>query len=304
MELRHLRYFVAVAEEEHITRAAERLGIQQPPLSQQIRDLERELNVSLFERTARSIRLNPAGRIFLEDARALLALANAAVLRAQQADRGELGRISVGYTSSASLHEDVPRVIQQFRSCYPQVRLEVHENTTRDLLDAVAARAVDVAFVRSWPSRYPGLCALTLTEEAMSVALPTHHPLARETRPIALGALADEPFIMYRRAEGPGIWDDLLAACRRAGFVPRAVEEVPRLLSAVTMVAAGLGISILPRSAQSLHRGSVVFRPLDDASTFHVPLNLVYPAELDLLPVARFVDIAKESLAVRPAGKR
>ena len=139
MELRHLRYFVAVAQEQHMTRAAARLGIQQPPLSQQIKALEDELGVQLFERAPRKILLNAAGRIFLQDACALLADADAAVLRVRQAARGELGRISVGYTNSASLHALAPRIIRAFRAAYPLVALAIEEDVTMPLLEALSA---------------------------------------------------------------------------------------------------------------------------------------------------------------------
>jgi DNA-binding transcriptional LysR family regulator len=175
MELRHLRYFVAVAQEQHMTRAAARLGIQQPPLSQQIKALEDELGVQLFERAPRKILLNAAGRIFLQDARALLADADAAVLRVRQAARGELGRISVGYTNSASLHALAPRIIRAFRSAYPLVALAIEEDVTMPLLEALSAARLDLAFVRASSLRYPGLRSIVLCQEPMIVALPSGH---------------------------------------------------------------------------------------------------------------------------------
>ncbi len=170
MELRHLRYFVAVAEEQHMTRAARRLGIQQPPLSQQIRDLEDELGVRLFDRTPRSIRLNAAGQVFLKDARRLLADAQDAVARVRRTSRGESGRIAIGYTSSASLHPLVPRLIRAFHAEHPAVDLEFQENATRDLLEAVAGDALDAAFVRASSGRYPGLRSMVLADELLPFA--------------------------------------------------------------------------------------------------------------------------------------
>lgn len=293
MELRHLRYFVAVAEEEHMTRAAARLGIQQPPLSQQIRDLERELDVELFDRTPRSIKLNTTGSVFLDDARALLALADEAVTRARQTARGELGHLVVGYTSSASLHERVPQIIRAFRARYPLIGLEVRENTTRDLLDAVADKEIDVAFVRSSTLHRPELLNILLCDEPMLVALPVDHPFAAGSTPLSLSMLANESFVLYLRGDGPGIQDVLIPACRKAGFTPRVVESVSRLLSAVTMVAAGRGISIVPEALQSVHRSSVAYRTLDVQSSFSVPLSLVCQMSRDDSPVGRFVAIAK-----------
>lgn len=295
MELRHLRYFVVVAEEEHMTRAAQRLNIQQPPLSSQIRDLEREMEVRLFDRTPRSIRLNAAGRVFLKEAQELLANVDRAVMRAQQAARGESGRIAVGYTSSASLHPKVPQLIRAFHAKYPMISLDSRENTTRDLLDAVVQESLDAVFVRSTSQRYPMLKSVVLCQERMVVALPIGHPLAQDTGPIALSALSAEGLILYRRADGPGIQDVLFAAFLEAGFTPRVAADVPRLLSAVTLVAAGKGITIVPETLKSLHRESVKYRELDTQPDLTVPLTLVYrPAPHDS-PLSRFVEMAHEN---------
>jgi DNA-binding transcriptional LysR family regulator len=299
MELRHLRYFVAVAEEQHITRAAQRLGIQQPPLSQQIRDLERELGVQLFERTPRSIKLNAAGQVFLKDARRLLSDAQDAAMHVRRAARGESGRIAVGYTSSASLHPLVPRLVRSFQARYPQVDLEFQENATRDLLEAVAGDAVDAAFVRSSVDRYPGLRAVLLGKEPVVVALPVGHPLAGRRKALALAELADEAWILYRRADGPGIQDELMPAWRKAGITPRIAADVPRLLSAVTLVAAGRGMALVPQALSALHTESVVYRKLDASSAFTIPLNLVFRQDPPA-PVSRFVAMAQAQLRRRP----
>ncbi|MCK8785647.1 LysR family transcriptional regulator [Roseomonas sp. NAR14] len=286
IELRHLRYFVAVAEAGSVTRAAERLGIQQPPLSQQIRALEAALGVTLFERTARTIRLNGAGAAFLPEARRLLDEARAAVRRLRRLARGEQGELVVGFTSSAALHPRLPRLLRRFREANPLVALALRENTTRDLLEAVDRREMDLAFVRAPVGRYPALAALCLHEEPVVAALPAGHALAGPGpgpeavagAPIALAALVAEPFIAYRRADGPGIQDLLLAACGRAGFQPRFAATVPRLLSAVTMVASGAGVALLPESLRALHRDCVVYRPLEAAAGLTVPLNLAFHA--------------------------
>ncbi|MES2187277.1 MAG: LysR family transcriptional regulator [Pseudomonadota bacterium] len=289
MELRHLRYFVAVAEEQSVTRAAERLGMQQPPLSQQIRDLERELGVELFERTPRSLRLNSAGQVFLHDARKLLRDAQDAVTRVRHAARGELGRLAIGYTSSAALHPQVPRVLRVFRESYPQIALDVREDATDTLFRAVVAEEIDAAFVRAPASRFLPLRSQVVGEEPVVVALPRGHRLSGATGPLPLAALAQEDFVLYRSPDGPGVLDVLAAACHRAGFTPHAVASVPRLLSAAAMVAAGRGITLLPQALQALHRDSVVYRPLDQASAFTIPLTLVWRDGPDSTPLARFV---------------
>jgi len=299
MELRHLRYFVAVAEEEHMTRAAQRLGIRQPPLSLQIRDLERDLGVQLFDRTPRSIRLNDAGHVFLSDARELLAGVERAAMRARRASRGESGRIAIGYTSSASLHPMVPRLLRVFHGRYPMVALESQENSTRDLLEALAMGSLDAVFVRSSARRYPALRSLVLCQEPMVVALPLEHPLARKRAPLSLPDLASEGFVLYRRADGPGVQDVLFPAFQRAGFSPHVIADVPRLLTAVTMVAAGRGITIVPEALKALHPDSVKYRALDALSSFTVPLTLVYRPAPDDSPISRFAQMAQREAAAR-----
>lgn len=291
MELRHLRYFVAVAEEQSVTRAAERLGIQQPPLSQQIRDLERQLGVELFERTPRSVRLNGPGHVFLQDARSILLAADEAVTRVRHAARGEVGRLTVGYTSSAALHPHVPRMLRVFRENSPQVTLDVREDTTDALFRAVKAEEIDAAFVRAPASSFQALRAVTVSEETAVVALPRGHRLNADStrRPLSLKELATEDFVLYRSPQGPGVLDVLSAACHRAGFTPHAIANVPRLLSAAAMVAAGRGITILPMALQSLHRESVVYRKLDKGSTFTIPLTLIWRETTAGTPLARFV---------------
>lgn len=295
MELRHLRYFVAVAEEGHVTKAAARLGIQQPPLSQQIRALEAELGVHLFERTARSIRLNEAGKSFLKDAKALLASADDAVGRLKRVANGEQGKLSVGCTSSALLHNLPPYLFAQFRLRYPLVDFSMVENTTKDLFDALLEQQIEMAFVRSSASRYPALKAICLHEEPMVVAMPSNHHLVKENvEALSLPDLATEDFVSYRRANGPGIHDALMAACHRAGFNAHIVEEVPRLITAITMVAAGRGIALVPESLKTIQPALVAYRPLDTESAFSVPLNLAYRAKSTPGPVEHFLAIARE----------
>ncbi len=294
LELRHLRYFVAVAEEEHMTRAAQRLGIQQPPLSQQIRDLETELGVELFERAPRRIKLNTAGAVFLVKARQLLAQADEAVLHVRKSARGELGHIAVGYTSSAAMHEAVPALLKAFGTHYPLITLSVTENNTRTLLEAVREQKLDAVFVRSTVTRYPSLLSVLLDEEPMVAAFPADHPMASVAGPMSMDMLSDQPFILYRQADGPGVQDRLLAACRSAGFELNVTEEVPRLLSAVTLVAAGKGVSLLPQTLKCILNRDVVYRPLAGEHAFTTPLTLAYRETPSDSPLGRLVSLARE----------
>jgi DNA-binding transcriptional LysR family regulator len=297
MELRHLRYFVAVAEEGHITRAAERLGIQQPPLSQQIQALERELETQLFRRKPRGVELTPAGLALLEDARVILARADAAVAAVKRTARGEAGRVGIGFTSSASFHPFVPRAIRAFREGHPLVALALEESGTTELVDALRAQALDVAFVRSPVGESADLFVRPLLEEAMVAALPSGHPLSAGRDPLPLAALAGETFILYRRPVGPGLHDAIIAACDRAGFSPTIGQEAPRMLSTLSLVAAGLGVTVVPASMSRLEAEGVAYRPLDSSAPLTAPLNLACRRNEISAAVRRFVGLVQRSAA-------
>ena len=278
MELRHLRYFIAVAEEGHITRAAERLGMQQPPLSQQIRALEKELGVQLFRRKPRGVELTDAGRALLSDARAILAQIDHAFASTRRTARGEQGRIAVGFTSSAPFHPFVPRVIRAFREAFPLVSLTLDESGTTELIGDLREERVDAAFIRTPVADPAGLVVDRLLEEAMVVALPTQHAMARAGRSDSAGVnlkrLAGEMFIVYRRHTGPGLYDAIIAACHAAGFSPQVGQEAPRIVATLNLVAAGLGLSIVPASLQRMHMDGVTYRRLTGAAQPKAPLHL------------------------------
>jgi DNA-binding transcriptional LysR family regulator len=304
MELRHLRYFIAVAEEGHVTRAAERLGMQQPPLSQQIRALEQELGVQLFRRMPRGVELTDAGRALLEDARAILAQVEHARATTRRTARGEQGRIAVGFTSSAPLHPFVPRVIRSFRELYPFVSMQLEESGTSELVDALRADRVDAAFIRSPVADAAGLIVQPLLEEEMLVALPAGHALAPDgdgdQAPLPLAALAAETFILYRRPLGPGLYDTIIAACHGAGFSPRVGQEAPRILSTLNLVAVGLGVSIVPNSLRRLRMDGVVYRRLTGSPHLRAPIHLAYRGGEESAAARRFIDLARHAAQQRP----
>jgi len=261
MDFRHLRYFVTVAEELHFTRAAERLGLGQPPLSQQIRQLEQEIGSALFHRLARGVELTDVGKVFLEDARAILEHLERAKATAQRVARGEEGMVRVGFTMSTSCHPLVPTVLRQYGARYPGIAVSLEVNISSALAEAVRQGQIDLAFVRTPFAERAELAIHPLLREELLVALPSTHPLAaREAVPLA--ALADEDFVFYPRRSAPGLYDTTIAACERAGFTPRVVQvvEFPPLMS---LVAAGLGVSIVPTSMQHMHPPVVTYRAIE-----------------------------------------
>jgi DNA-binding transcriptional LysR family regulator len=293
MELRHLRYFVAVAEAGSITKAAQRLGIQQPPLGQQIRQLEAELNVQLFERAPKRVMLSNAGKQFLGDARQILASAHEAIARVRRFDRGEQGLLTVGFTSSASMHVLAPRILGAFSRAYPLARVDVEERETYELILGLRRRKLDAAFMRFAPRDLPELASLQLLDEDMVLAVPRAHPLARKPRrPVTLEMLTDADFVLYRRPDGIGIYDWLMAAFASRGFTPRVTHEVHRLMASINIVAAGAGISFVPASMQTLHQEAVVYRPLARDTLPRLPLYLIHRTDQDLMLVKNFIAVA------------
>ncbi|SAK85987.1 LysR family transcriptional regulator [Caballeronia glebae] len=261
MELRHLRYFLAVAETANFTKAAEMLGIGQPPLSQQIKALEQELDVVLFKRTARGAELTLAGRVFADEAQRVLDGAQRAARAAKRAARGETGHLRVGFTGTAAFNERVSGLIRKFREAYPDAELTLHEAASGVLLDEIEAGQLDVAIVRPERRVADIVQQQSWDDEPMLVALPIGHPLASRRR-IELAELIDEPFVQVPRAAGGTLFDDIVAACAAAGFEPRLAQPAPQMASAVTLVAAGLGISIVPKAITQVRVAGVVYRPL------------------------------------------
>jgi len=276
IELRHLRYFIAVAQEGHITRASEKLGIQQPPLSQQIKALEGQLGAQLFRRKARGVELTHAGRAFLEDALKIMTLLERAVETTQRTARGEEGRICVGVTPTAPFHPFVINAIRRFRDACPNVALTMEESLSEGLFASLRDERIDVAFVRSAVADAQGLRITRLPDEPMLVALPTDHKLAREplAASVLLKQLAGEVFVLYG-PPGSGIHGAIIAACHRAGFAPRIGQLTPRITSTLGFVAAGLGISLVTQSMRSVGMEGVSYRALKGSAQPRALLNLL-----------------------------
>ncbi len=247
MDIRHIRYFLAVAEEQNFTRAAAKIGIGQPPLSQQIKDLEREIGAPLFHRLAHGAELTEVGKAFHQEAVHVLSQVERAKSAAQSAARGITGRLRVGFSASAIFNAIVPTAIRAFQQAYPEVNLSLNESNTSQLLTKLANEELDVVFIRPGSIKLDSFDFQLLDEEPMKIVLPHEHPLAMHTA-LPLMALRDEPFVMFPRTIGYSLYDEIIVACRKAGFDPKIGQVVPQISSVVTLVAAGLGVSIVPAS--------------------------------------------------------
>jgi DNA-binding transcriptional LysR family regulator len=247
MELRHIRYFLAVAEERHFTRAAAKVGIGQPPLSQQIKDLEAEVGVPLFHRLAHGAELTAAGEAFLEGVKEMPALAERATKAAQRAARGETGSLRVGYTASSAFNMVVPAAIRAFRRAYAAVELMLEEANTTRLVAGLQDGSFDAVFLRPGATGSEAFQLRLLSEEPMVVALPASHPVAAQDE-VDLSMLKDDPFLLFPRQIGPTLYDGIMGACREAGFEPVIGQLAPQIASVVNLVAAELGVSIVPAS--------------------------------------------------------
>lgn len=264
MELRHLRYFIAVAEELHFGRAAQQLGISQPPLSQQIQALEQELGARLFERTNRRVALSEAGRLFLDEARQVLAQVDKAADVARRAQLGELGEMKIGFTSSAPFTSRIPQAIHAFRQRFPAVHLHLTEMSSREVVDAVFDESIEVGLMRPLPVP-EGLAVTELFREPLVAVLNASHPLAAcGDGGVQMADLAQEPFVFFPRSYGSGLYAQLMELARQAGFSPHFAQEAGEALTIIGLVSAGLGVSVLPASFQRIRIDGVVYRTLLD----------------------------------------
>jgi DNA-binding transcriptional LysR family regulator len=263
VELRHLRYFVAVAQELHFGRAAERLHVVQPALSKQISALEKELGVRLLERTKRRVRLTEEGAAFLADAVEVLARADRAAARVRAMGRGERGELVIGFISPA-LNSVLPPALRAYREKFPEVRLTLRELSNRAAIEGVLSGGLHIAFARvPFDNGDPRLRHETVYEESVVAAIPAGHPLAALPE-VPLAALRDEPLVMIPRSKEPELHDYYVMLCRDAGFDPRVEHGVTTTLVAIGLAASGVGIAFVPASTRVVARAGVVYRPLRD----------------------------------------
>ena len=299
MELRHLRYFAAVAEELHFTRAAERLHISPPSLTEQVRNLEQELGVPLFTRTKRNVALTDAGARFLEEARSTLRQAEHAAQVARFAGRGEVGRIEIGYSSSAACSGLVTAAVAAYRRTHPLVSVSLSKMQAAQQLDQLMQGRLDIGFLRT-PARYPAsISAVVIASQPVVVALPSGHKFARKAS-IPAAMLAEEHFLAPTFETELGLYQHTAAVGAQGKFVARIVDRIPDLFTTVTLVAAGVGIAVVPQSCSCIRIPGVVYKSLTPQSK-EVELAAAFRRDEQASAVKAFI----QQLRSRPsAGRR
>lgn len=301
MELRHLRYFIAVAEELNFTRAAARLHIGQPPLSMQIRDLEEEIGVRLFERGPRRVVLSAAGERFLPRARSILDGLADAVEEARRAARGELGELRIGFTSSLPFTDLLPDALNAYRRRYPAVRLQLRELFTPEQFAALARGELDVGFVRlQADAPPPGIVLREVARNPLRLVVNAAHRLA-DAAQVRFAELAEEDFISFPPDVGTDLPGVLRALCRQAGFEPRIVQTAREATTQIGLVGAGLGVAVLPAPLETVRMARVRYLPITDAEAqFRLAVATVEGAPSPLLQ--GFLDVV-DGVIERPAAQ-
>lgn len=262
IELRHLRYFIAVAEELHFGHAAARLNISQPPLSQQIQILEQQIGARLFARTNRSVSLTEAGRQFLADSRQILSQVDDAAACAARLHHGETGELRIGFTSSAPFIKAVSDTLSTFRRRYPDVHIQTRETNTREQIVPLNEGALDLGLMRN--TQLPDtLVWERVLREPLLAMVPRDHPLASKPR-VSLRELAREPFVFFDPHVGTGLYDDILGLMRRYDLTPAITQEVGEAMTIIGLVAAGLGVSILPASFRRVQLLEMCWLPIEE----------------------------------------
>lgn len=298
MDLRHLRYFVAVAEELSFTRAAERLHIAQPPLSQQIRQLEEQLGVALLLRTRRHVELTHSGKVYFDHARQILRSVENAAVQAQRAQRGEIGQLAVGFFEHSS-YTLLPPILRMYRQAYPNVDVQLRWFPVVRQVDALLRGEIDISFLRPVFDS-PEVKSEMILREPLILALSPDHPLARR-RAVRLSACAQEGIITYSHSAAPDFHGMIASMCAAAGFAPRITSEVSQVYTALGLVSSGAGVAFVPASVRRVHFEHVVYRSLIGAeSEVEVRLGWIQRQPSSLLRA--FIDTAKE--VVRQMGAR
>lgn len=290
MKMHQLRYFVAVAEELHFGRAALRESVSQPPLSLQIKKLEQELDVKLFERTKRRVAMTAAGAAFLPEARAILSATSHAEHVAKQAHRGEIGQVRIGFVHSASFGY-LPALIGPFRQAFPKIEIRLFEMTVSEQIAALEKGRIDVGIIRP-PIEHPDLSSFNVLQEPFNVVVSSDHHLATDTS-VELAKLADEDFVFYPKHRSPAFYQQLMTMCSSRGFLPRTVVEANTMYTAIGLVGTGAGVAIVPKSVSCIAIPSVRYLTLDDQKEW-AELALVFAHERSTKCTKQLVEFARE----------
>ncbi|MDI3291304.1 LysR family transcriptional regulator [Polyangium sp. 15x6] len=299
MELRHLRYFLTVAEEKHFGRAARRLRMTQPPLSRQIQELEAELGFPLFDRARRRVELTPAGVVFLGRIRGLLEALDLAVHEARRASVGEIGRVAVSYISSLA-YSGITDLLRAFHERFPKVEIALREMSPQAQIDALKEGSIDVGLLRGRVDD-ASLAFACVARDPLVAVLPAGHRLAEHKR-IQLGMLAHEPFVIFPRQRSPAFFDQIMAFCRDASFTPRIVQEAPQLDDIVSLVAAGFGLAIMPGSIRRAGRKGLAIRPIVGAP--RATLYIVWRADDNAPALQEFIGFVRSTFVKKKADQR
>jgi DNA-binding transcriptional LysR family regulator len=302
MELRHLRYFVAVGEEEHYGRASRRLRVAQPALSRQIQDLEEEVGFKLFDRLPRGVKLNPAGKLFLEDVKRILQEVSDATVRAGRVARGRSGTLRVGFTENSSWRGVVPDSFRRFREQQPDAELQLQPASSLEQLDAIRSGRLDAGFANFMPRTDPELDQLTVAVNPIELAVPKRHPLTKEKK-LRLRDLAEAAFVWFPRRAGPALYDRLMHECYRGGLgSPRIVQEGLNEATILSLVSTGLGVGWVLGSARWRCPEAVVILSVVDLNV-RVRLALAWRRDNTSPLLARFIGEVQRLPEVRAVSK-
>lgn len=292
MELRHLRYFVVVGEEEHFGRAADRLHVVQPALTRQVRQLEEEIGCALFERLKRGVRLTEAGRSFLQEARQLLSQLERGIDRTRLVAQGKVGRLRVGFAETATYSGELPSILRDFRASWPDVRLELFPSSSVVAGEELREQRVDVAFVFMLPTNLRELKTRKISVERWVLALPRAHRLVKSKR-VRLADLKGEPFVWFPRAVAPLVYDRALSACHAAGVTLNIVQEGNSPTTILSLVAGGIGLSFTIKSAARTKPDTVVLREIEDLR-LKIDFFAIWRDDNKLPALQKFIEVLRK----------
>lgn len=295
IDIHKLNAFVAVVEESNISKAAVRLHMQQPPLTRLMQSLEQELDSQLLKRLPRGVEATEAGKALYQEALTILAHAQSIPRRVQNIAQGKEGQLNVGFTHSVGLHPFLPTVLRAFRDQFPQVSIHLEEESSSALIDAVINEKLDIVFLRKPAAMQKKLHSQHILNEPLMVALPNNHTLAQTDGAIHLSDLEPYEFVLYRRLGGQDLFDNIMASCYQAGFSPHVVQEAPRLTSSLNLIAAGIGLYIVPASIQDFWNKQIIYKVLEAKKPCIAPIYAIYRADQMNIRVQHILSLLQAS---------